>query len=38
VDSDSLVGEAESKGQELSDAKMLVDDLTEQLRSKPFKF
>ncbi|WVZ20171.1 hypothetical protein V8G54_007493 [Vigna mungo] len=32
VDSDSLVGEAESKGQELSDAKMLVDDLTEQLR------
>ncbi|KAL9314311.1 hypothetical protein ACSQ67_019763 [Phaseolus vulgaris] len=31
VDSDSLVGEAESKGQELSDAKMLVDDLTEQL-------
>ncbi|RDX88342.1 Structural maintenance of chromosomes protein 3, partial [Mucuna pruriens] len=32
VDADSLVADAELKGQELSDAKILVDDATEQLR------
>ncbi|XP_061338165.1 structural maintenance of chromosomes protein 3 isoform X2 [Gastrolobium bilobum] len=32
VDADSLVVDAELKGQELSDAKLLVDDATEQLR------
>ena len=36
VDGDSLVVDAELKGQELSDAKLLVDDATEQLRSETF--
>lgn len=37
VDADSLVADAESKQQELSDAKILVDDATGQLRSETFK-
>jgi structural maintenance of chromosome 3 (chondroitin sulfate proteoglycan 6) len=35
---ESLLGEAELKRQELSDAKLLVDDATEQLKSEGFKF
>lgn len=36
VDADTLVVDAELKGQELSDAKLLVDDASEQLRSENF--
>lgn len=36
VDADSLVVDKELKAQELSDAKVLVDDATEQLRSGTF--
>ena len=38
ADADSLVADAESKWQELSDAKILVDDAIGQLRSENFKF
>lgn len=34
VDADSLLVDAELKGQELNDAKLLVEDATEQLRSE----
>lgn len=36
VDADSLVVDSELKGQELSDAKILVDDVSGQLKSKKF--
>lgn len=38
VDADSLVVDAELKGQELNDAKILVEDATEQLGSEAFSY
>lgn len=38
AETDTLLGEAELKRQELSDAKLLVEDATLQLKSEGFKF
>jgi structural maintenance of chromosome 3 (chondroitin sulfate proteoglycan 6) len=38
AETETLLGEAELKRQELNDAKLLVDDATQQLKSEGFKF
>lgn len=38
TETETLLGEAELKRQELSDAKLLVEDATQQLKSEGFKF